>query len=278
MRPLLLGLVGLLATLTLPNAAQAQSLTWCVDIHQGEVVPPTGSFATAQGFITLDQATLTVSWWIEHQGLSGTHVATHFHGPAKPGENAGVIKNLGLGNPVQGASLISASQATQLMAGLWYINFHTTVFGSGEIRGQIDDLCGQTLCTALGNSWDPAGARLLPIGRFHLGDNALAFQSLSVPPGQFGYLLIGQGVGIVTPPGTAGQLCLAGAPIGRFAAQVLKSDAAGVLGPFTPDLSALPNPPGGSVLLGETWGFQTWFRDGPTSNFSDAVSLTFSWS
>ena len=46
---------------------------------------------------------------------------------------------------------------------------------------------------------------------------------------------------------------------------------------YTPNLA---HPPGGvTVGSGETWNFQCWFRDqnpGPTSNLSDAVSLTFS--
>ena len=45
------------------------------------------------------------------------------------------------------------------------------------------------------------------------------------------------------------------------------------------DLANTPTPMGNvSVLAGQTWNFQAWYRDnnpGPTSNFTDAVSVTF---
>ena len=38
------------------------------------------------------------------------------------------------------------------------------------------------------------------------------------------------------------------------------------------------SPPPHTVLPGDTWNFQAWFRDmnpGPTSNFTDGVAVTF---
>jgi len=32
---------------------------------------------------------------------------------------------------------INGTQASNLLAGLWYINVHTSVFNGGEIRGQV---------------------------------------------------------------------------------------------------------------------------------------------
>ncbi|MDA1265781.1 MAG: hypothetical protein O2816_11935 [Planctomycetota bacterium] len=61
-------------------------------------------------------------------------------------------------------------------------------------------------------------------------------------------------------------------------AQVGNSCGAGEL-QISVDLTALPRPGGPiSVMAGETWNFQLWFRDlnpGPTSNFTDAISITF---
>ena len=45
---------------------------------------------------------------------------------------------------------------------------------------------------------------------------------------------------------------------------------------FSPDLGNLPQ--GTSILPGDTWHFQLWFRDANpqiTSNTSDAVAVTF---
>ena len=37
-----------------------------------------------------------------------------------------------------GSSVITAAQAADLQAGLWYINLHTALHGGGEIRGQVN--------------------------------------------------------------------------------------------------------------------------------------------
>ena len=45
------------------------------------------------------------------------------------------------------------------------------------------------------------------------------------------------------------------------------------------DLTAMADPANPvAVQPGDTWNFQAWYRDanpGPTSNFTDAVSVTF---
>jgi len=75
------------------------------------------------------------------------------------------------------------------------------------------------------------------------------------------------------------NLCLGGS-IGRFVGpgQVMNSGASGSF-TLTVDLSALPTPTGlVTAQPGETWNFQAWYRDanpGPTSNFTDAVAVTF---
>jgi hypothetical protein len=36
-----------------------------------------------------------------------------------------------------GTATITDAQETDLLAGLWYVNIHTTTSGGGEIRGQV---------------------------------------------------------------------------------------------------------------------------------------------
>ena len=43
----------------------------------------------------------------------------------------------GLGNPMQGATHLTAAQIADLNAGSWYINIHTAANPNGEIRGQV---------------------------------------------------------------------------------------------------------------------------------------------
>ncbi|MCP3916024.1 MAG: hypothetical protein GY711_10750 [bacterium] len=75
------------------------------------------------------------------------------------------------------------------------------------------------------------------------------------------------------PPGSAGFVCVSG-NIGRF-----DRPADIIRGPFDGieiDVSAVPVNPPATILPGDTWHFQCWYRDvGGTNNFTDAVSVMF---
>lgn len=38
----------------------------------------------------------------------------------------------------EGQATLTDAQAADMMAGLWYVNIHTTRYPGGEIRGQLD--------------------------------------------------------------------------------------------------------------------------------------------
>ena len=164
--------------------------SWCFTLDGSQPVPPNGSAASGEGHVTLDTQTNLLTWFVTHQGLTGAHTASHFHGPALPGQNAGVQVGMGVGNPLVGSAPITQQQANDLLAGLWYVNLHTTVFPAGEIRGQVEFECFSVQCTALGNSWDPTGARLATAGSLVAANGALELNATGVPPFQFGFLLI----------------------------------------------------------------------------------------
>lgn len=103
-------------------------------------------------------------------------------------------------------------------------------------------------------------------------DNALILRAFQLPPNQFGFPLISDTQG--SKPVASGILCLGGT-IGRFTKDVFNSGAGGDTGPIMLDLANLPNPPGGSVMAGDTWNFQLWYRDGGTSNFTNGLSVVF---
>lgn len=84
--------------------------------------------------------------------LTGAATASHIHGPTPSAgagsflENAGVIPSIGTltrNNSTANAGFISTtvtlseSQETELLAGRYYINIHTTTNASGEIRGNL---------------------------------------------------------------------------------------------------------------------------------------------
>ena len=84
----------------------------------------------------------------------------------------------------------------------------------------------------------------------------------------------------VGPGGSQGILCLTGA-VGRYVGpgQIQFSGAVRMMR-LPIDLQSMPTPTGlTSASAGQTWHFQTWYRDTvggtATSNFSDAVSVMF---
>ena len=131
--------IGLAAT-----SAHALVVPWTATLDQAQEIPaPTivpGAGGSASGQV--DTVTGDLSWMITYAGLSGAPTGMHFHGPAPAGSTAGVEVNIGnisgLGSPSSGSTTITASQVSDLLNGLWYINIHTAANGPGEIRGQVD--------------------------------------------------------------------------------------------------------------------------------------------
>ncbi|MCP3919876.1 MAG: hypothetical protein GY711_30455 [bacterium] len=118
-------------------------------------------------------------------------------------------------------------------------------------------------------------AEITAHGSSDVATNLVTLTATSLPPGQFGYFLAGQTQGLSNPPGSQGPICLSG-NIGRFnqVPQIIQ----GPNGSLRIDLFAIPVNPPQAVQPGDTWNFQCWYRDnqpGATSNFTDAVSLTF---
>lgn len=129
--------------LLFPSAALADIINFTATINGAQEVPPTPSPATGSAAVTLDTSTNLLSWNITFTAgtLLGTTTASHFHGPAAPGVNAGVIVNInttpGFGSPQIGMATISEEHEAFFLANMTYINIHTTAFPGGEIRGQV---------------------------------------------------------------------------------------------------------------------------------------------
>ncbi|MCP3915912.1 MAG: LamG domain-containing protein [bacterium] len=105
--------------------------------------------------------------------------------------------------------------------------------------------------------------------------NEVTLTATNMPPGQFGYFLVGETQGVFNPPGSSGLLCLIG-NIGRY--NQLVNIIQGPTGSIDVDLGAIPVNPPQAVMSGETWNFQCWFRDNVpqlTSNFTDGVAIVF---
>ena len=111
--------------------------TMNVSLSGSNEVPPNAS--TAVGMARIDLSGMTLKWTVTYSGTTGPVTAGHFHGPAMPGANAGVVVPFtgDLSSPIRGKATLTAAQAADLTAGRWYINLHTAKHPGGEIRGQV---------------------------------------------------------------------------------------------------------------------------------------------
>lgn len=133
--------------------------------------------------------------------------------------------------------------------------------------------CGPSNLNSIGKS-----AVVIAFGDEVVSSNYVEVTASRMPPNQFGYFLVSEDQGFVPfPGGSQGNLCLSGA-IGRYKAQIGNTGGAGTL-TLAVDLTAVPIATGFTqVVAGESWHWQCWYRDvnpGPTSNFTNAVCITF---
>ena len=119
----------------------------------GTISGSPGSGGEIGGGISYDDVTnaLTINvGWGSGNGftdLSSSVTAAHVHGPADINSNAGVQFSLSGGGfslntsasagSATGTTTLTAGQETDLLAGNYYINIHTSTNSGGEIRGNL---------------------------------------------------------------------------------------------------------------------------------------------
>lgn len=136
-----IGIGGLALAMTLGHAGnvRAETLTYKVALKSASEVPPNASAGSGTADVAYDTQSKKLSWKVSYSGLTGPATAAHFHGPAEPGKNAGVmipIQNITT-SPAEGSATLTDAQAADLMAGRLYVNVHTAANPGGEIRGQV---------------------------------------------------------------------------------------------------------------------------------------------
>lgn len=143
-------LLGSLCTLALAAPAVAQT-TYTAVLTGASEVPVNASTGTGNATVVLNAAQTQLSISCQFQGLSSSYTASHIHGPAAVGVNAGVKWGFvgttagwvfGAGN-MSGTITnflvtgITATDVANLNAGLFYVNIHSSTFPGGELRGQL---------------------------------------------------------------------------------------------------------------------------------------------
>ena len=136
-RSLLTTILAMTSTAPL-MALAADTATFSATLSGAAEVPANMSPGSGSLEATLDKSTNQLTWKMTYIGLSGPATMAHFHGPAMPGANAGVVVPFASAvSPVEGKATLTAPQVADLMAGKWYANVHTAANPGGEIRGQL---------------------------------------------------------------------------------------------------------------------------------------------
>ena len=119
----------------------AEMVNFEADLNAASEVPPNDSKGSGSTTATYDTASKKLCYKGSYSGLTGPATAAHCHGPAEPGNNAGVqipvFSDATAKSPFEGEATLTDAQASDLMAGKWYFNVHTAANKGGEIRGQV---------------------------------------------------------------------------------------------------------------------------------------------
>lgn len=107
--------------------------------------PPVMTPGSGSATLTLNDVTGDWSLTGDFNGMNGTSAAAHIHGPAPAGANAGVVTGLtytlnATSGTLSGSGVFDATQMSNLLAGSFYVNIHTSTNGGGEIRGQLTEV------------------------------------------------------------------------------------------------------------------------------------------
>lgn len=167
-------------------------------------------------------------------------------------------------------------------------------FGSGEnsyeMLAQVttNETYGEVICSGNDNSTSRS-ARLTASGSDVASNNALVLDVNEAANQQFGLFFASQDDIRVDIAGSDGTLCIGSLTIARFNDSLVETSVVGAAS-YTPNLASIPFENGGSstpfaVMAGDSLNFQFWYRDVrndpmsptpvPTSNFSDAIAVTF---
>jgi hypothetical protein len=117
--------------------AKAEVVNLNATMTAASEVPPTTSKGTGTVTATYDTTSKKLSWKGSYSDLTGPATAAHFH-MGELGKNGPVVVPITPAtSPFEGSATLTDAQASDLLAGRWYVNVHTAQNKGGEIRGQV---------------------------------------------------------------------------------------------------------------------------------------------
>jgi glucose/arabinose dehydrogenase len=170
---------GSLYVVSLSNGAVyevfAKPTLFVANLDGSQETPPHSVNGRGTATILLDKDETTARVSLHFHGLSATQTAAHIHTPAAPGQTAPPVFDLPLGNFDDYTITLTPQQASDLKAGLFYVNVHSTAFPAGEIRGQFGIVTQSSLVqfdVAEQDIPEASGVKTINVRRF--GDTSTA--------------------------------------------------------------------------------------------------------
>ncbi len=132
----------------------ASAFTYVARASGAQEVPPNASLAKGLGWFRFDLAANSINYSFTRTAFGTAEVAAHIHGFSAPGVSSGVKIGLPAGAHKSGTLAYLNADEANYIAGLSYVNIHSSAFPGGEIRGQVVAGCTNpsTFCTAKTNS------------------------------------------------------------------------------------------------------------------------------
>jgi hypothetical protein len=110
----------------------AETLNLKADLKAANEVPPNDSPASGALTATFDTETRRLTWTLNYQALTGPVIAAHFHGPADPSKNSGIVVPFRvMPSPITGTATVTEAQEADMLSGKWYANIQTGAHPGG---------------------------------------------------------------------------------------------------------------------------------------------------
>ncbi len=132
-------------------------------LYLANLAPQTSSIVTSaagSATLTVNGAETQAVLRISYSGLTSAKTNMHIHGPADPGQDAGILFDIDAATPqadgsfiytfvpIGGGAISVADIVTAIRSGRTYLNVHTVNYPNGEIRGHFNLAAGSINFTA----------------------------------------------------------------------------------------------------------------------------------